>query len=737
MPAFTFRVPEIPLARPGTPIGVFRFEPGVGYEPLSGIKPHEITFREGAEPSKAVFEYLSSNYRPDLIPVGFERVLPLVRVGDPLIVSTDDRIVVAALLPDGSLRFLFDGFAQVPEGKFTDSQETVTFVAQGVEFRLWDSVLGYAWYRDAGDPTNPTANVRTCNPLRFNPKVGEVSRGNRIADGFEADSESGRPCSVFVDPLLRLKKVTVEGEEISICARWDLFTAVNYLMTIGNPDEEYVKVQDVDYLSDLLSVYRPKAGSYFDPDDPASYEKKPIDITDMDFTGDTWPEAVAKLVEANGYAMCFRLGDDGESPVTWLDIYKINDNAWTDYKDLYLQQWNEALDPGASSLGAGRFANDISNIVNVVWVDTAPVRHEAGFLLAPLFEVDAADLSADNKEKFKKTNKDFHEHYNDYRLFGVDETGDGHLKQTIAGPGGDGLYWFSVQEWVDDIFDLEPLFGTDEEGNPRFVERRRPPLSELWSEDKQGAKLKATLYISVDYISEAPGIWDGTSGTWTKVGGQFELCKDRLGIRVTADNPNAWHIGKMPKGTPEQIAAGDVRLMDWLASADPQKRKAFTLMLVCVVESDQNLGIVAQRREVCPTQFEINRIIDMRSKLRPGKIETSSYFHPDRGQTGAEAKDTGEEETVATEYAIAKRESRQLGRWSGAATIPRLTDAYAIGDRVRRIEGRFTSMQTNLDANGQEAPTYPRVIGITYNLSTAQTTDLVLTDQRSDHNEQL
>jgi hypothetical protein len=731
---FTFSMPAVPMARPGIRVAPFRYEPGVGYQPLESIAVVEISVREGPEPSKAIFEYITGDISPSYLGLGFEDVLPIVRLGNPRVVDVDERIVVAGLTPTGELYFLFDGFAQMPEGKFDDKMSSLTFVAQGVEVRAWDEPLGYSVWRDVGDPTNPQKIVWTALPVRFNPRVGPLSVANCTPEGWESNSDGGRKFSVFIDPLCRDNTVKVRGVDTAIAREWDLAAAVGYILAEGNWDETYVRLQDVDYLDKLLKVMVPKSGRYLDPTNPNSYDYKPIIIPDTDATGDPWPDALWKILRPNGYGMCFRLAaDDNGDPVTWLDIYKLNDNDWSKYKDLYLQEWNEILDPSASNVGGASFANDISDIANVVSVDTAPVRKEVGVILAPLFEIKAGDLDAGKAGKFSKKDPDFKDVIDKYRLFGADETGEGHYVFTVVGPGSDGKYTISNLDWKKDIIDFEDVFGVDDQGAPRWVQRRRPAFSTMWTKDVKDAYLQAELYISVDYKGPMPSVWDGKSGTWTKVTAGFAVARDRLGIRITHENPNAWNIGKMPRGAPGQISAGEVRVVDWLANTVPEGRKAFTLMLVCCIESDQHLNVTATRRDTSPTSFDINRIVSLRDKLRPGEIHPSSIHHPDHGTAGAEPIVTGSEEADALDYAVAKRESRQLGKWAGTVTIPRLTDSYIIGDRIRSVVGRGANMQTNLGGNGREAPVYPRVIGITYSFSRGQHTSLNLTDARGDN----
>lgn len=734
---FSFTTPAIPRARPGVRIATLRYEPGVGYQPLESVNVSEIIIREGPEPSKAIFEYITGDREPNYLALGFENVLPIVRLGDPRVVEVDERIVVAGLTPDGELRFFFDGFAQMPEGKFDSNSSALSFVAQGVEFREWDEPLAYSVWRDAKDPTNPTKNVWTGLPVRFNAKVGPLSVANCTQPGWEADSDGGRPFSVFIDPLCRENKVTYKGKEIEIARLWDLAGAVGYILAEGNWTEKYVKLQDVDYLNNILRVIKPKKGKYIDPDDPSTFDAMAIILPDTDVTGDPWPEAAWKLLDPNGYTMCFRLGTKNKEPVTWLDIYKLNDNNASRYKDLYLQQWYDIFDPGASNLGGASFGHDMTNIANVISVDTSPVRNEIGVILAPMWKIEGNDVADAKAGKFNKKHPDFAKNSNKYRLFGADECGEGHYTMESEGPDATKKYTISDISWNEDIFDFHDLFGDDEIGDPNWIVRRRPAFASLWTKGEDKQYLKAELYISVDYKGPMPVLWDGKSGTWYRVTSGFELARDRLGIHVSQENPNAWSIGKMPKNVPTTLGPGEVRTVDWIGASELSKSRYFALLLICMIESDQHLDVVAGRRDVSPTKFEIDRIIDLRDRLRPGLVQPSSWYHPDKGNPNAGPVVVGSVEEDALDYATGKRESRQLGRWAGSATIPRLTDAYIIGDRIRSVQGRFANMQTNIDANGKEAPVYPRVVGITWSFRKGQSTGLNLTDKRGDYSGRL
>jgi hypothetical protein len=391
---------------------------------------------------------------------------------------------------------------------------------------------------------------------------------------------------------------------------------------------------------------------------------------------------------------------------------------------------------------------DMSQIVNQVAVHTSNLRIEAGFILAPMFKILAADFDTPND--FATKSEGFSTRRDKYRLWGFDEAGEGHQTFNLTlSQSDENDVLFGDATWDTDPGDLSPLFRPDSDGNPTFAVRRRPPLPTLWAKGADGEYLRAQLYISMDYQGDAPELQDAEHQyRWYKVSGGWELCRDRLGVRLTHEKINEWHIGKMPAGAPTRIAGGMVRVLDWLTNPSLTQGYAFTLMLVCVVESDRRLDVLSPRRAASPTQFAITRAVDLRSKFRPGYVHISSPFYNDaidtedpataaaRAEQGAapdDMKPQGNEYWEAKDYADNKRESLQLGRWAGRVTIPRLVPGYDIGDRLAGVEGRDAPLQLNIDGNGREAPAYPRIVGLTFDFHGGQNIHLILDDNRSDH----
>jgi hypothetical protein len=444
-----------------------------------------------------------------------------------------------------------------------------------------------------------------------------------------------------------------------------------------------------------LVVITPKSGDFYDPEDSSTYTARDIILPETDLTDMSWPAAIEQICKRNGIMICFRLATSGGLPKTYLDIYRLNKPDRSNFKDIYLQPSGSDLDPAINNVSQGRLATDTSGIINQVVVRTAPVRYEAGLILAPLFKIDLVN-DFGNKDKFSTTKEDADVSTRIYRWFGVDECGEGHSEPSFGFRTG-GLQTFDNWNWSTTAFDLSPILGLDLDGNPNYAERRRPTLKELWSKDKDGEYKKFELYVSVDYSGQVPAVWDGKSGIWYRVYGGFKPLDDRLGIRVTQQKPDEWNKGKADKGVtyPTQISGGTIKTISWMSNPDVTQRLSFTLMLVCAFDGDHPLPVLAGKRDTSSTVFEITRVVDMADKLRPGIIHPSSRFHPDLGQDTAEPIEAGNTEDDAYGYALNKREVHQYGVVAGDIIIRRITYAYQIGDRIRQIAGRNASLRIN------------------------------------------
>jgi hypothetical protein len=144
-----------------------------------------------------------------------------------------------------------------------------------------------------------------------------------------------------------------------------------------------------------------------------------------------------------------------------------------------------------------------------------------------------------------------------------------------------------------------------------------------------------------------------------------------------------------------------------------------------VVEGDQALSATAYRRPSSPTAFQILRHIDAGDRYYKHLIAAKSEFN----QTDAVV--TARDDTSdAQAEADARRLAGEAGEVLGSITIPRFSDAYRIGDRIRSIRGRNLSLRTNAGSPDEEGEVYPVVVGLTWDFDHKQHTILHLSDQR-------
>ena len=201
------------------------------------------------------------------------------------------------------------------------------------------------------------------------------------------------------------------------------------------------------------------------------------------------------------------------------------------------------------------------------------------------------------------------------------------------------------------------------------------------------------------------------------------MLKDRLGIWINAPNPNSWNIqpSQGVRGAP--YPAGVVKGVEDQANGTS---KPFILRLTCVVEGDHVLSATADRRPSSPTGYSIMRRVDARDRYAKRVIAANSEFNPSPA-----AKVVRDDTANAQAEADARRNATEAGEVAGFVVIPRFTQAYRIGDRIRSIRGRDLSLQTNAGAPTEEGEVYPAVVGLTWDFEGDQRTVLQLSDQRS------
>ena len=720
MASGTFDPSDIPLSRPPLTTMVVRYDPqaqgGDRFRPLPNVLLTGIGQREGADSGTARFRYATNDAIPDLpFPTQFEDLYPL-EAASRWKVNQDDRLLVLAWDETGRHLILFDGFAQVPEVAIDRDTQLVSFVANGVACRLWDRPAEGALYRDASDPDAGAVTV-TGLPVRFNPNDKDnVSLPNATPKGKDVESDFGDHAA-FLEPNLK--------RDPDPRRFWTLPMAVTYLLVRNVVNGPYVTKAYVEGDDLLQSIAPGFVGATIDLRNPASFKATDIVLRDYDAGNKPAIEAVAELLEYSGFAMRFAIETKSGLPQTSIRVYRKDGLYSPAPLDLFLGEPGP-IDPAAFNVGTLHLARDTRAVANEFTIETAPTRVQASFVLAPLFrpqagdEADAArkafvsgnftpDTSAATREK--------------YRLYGFDECGDGH--------------WDSLRRsWaVAKPGDLGPVLNVGADGKPlpadqrAFAHRYRPALTNLLQKDQAGGVVAAQLFVSRNCKAIGPVVFTPGDGDWQPVTSGWKLDPDQLGIIVTDTDPEAWGVGDY-KGEKRQVAGKDLRGVTGQAkpSTDPGSllsTGAFKLRLTCVIEADAGIDAKAGRTAASPTQFAVGRRIDARDHFLLERFDFSAVGN----STTAPARDDTEK---ATAYAESFRSARETAPSTGSVTIPRFTDAYSIGSRIRSIAGRDCSLRSNAGSQAGQRPQYPSVVAIDWSFEGGQSTTLTLSDRRHD-----
>ncbi len=658
------------------PVSVYRFDGVSSLTLLPNVECLSITQSEGTDPGSAVFRYnlaFGIGNAPDSIETALA-----TGIGGGYVVSVDDRLVVQAVRPDGTPVCLFDGLA-VDFGMGLDpSNEDVQLGAIGIGSTAFDTVIGEAIFRDAAVPMG-LLDTQTDLLAQFNP--GGLP--NCSPDGFMAGSVANGldfRYPTFLDP-----QVIHTPDSRTY---WTLAKACRYILfnPTGNPSQQYVNNPDGAYLDGLLVTQfygNPPTNAIRCPDTPIS--------------GKDWPGTINRLVGECGFGTNFSLTTSAGLPTTTFNVF---DNQAGAVKSLYLAPRGTDFDPTLFNFNMSNLHRDVSEVVNQQTLVGGPNLWEASFILAPGFPMVAADSSDATLPTFEEGDPSFiTTNGNKYRLYIFDETGDG----TYA-PGSNAL--------AQTVPSLDGLFGKGQ-----YTSRRRPGIGTLISVDLATNRTReARLSISTNYAGTSPGLWDGT-GTWQTVDGGWRLAPDRLGIIITARNPNSWNIGESSvAGVP--FPGGVVNGVEAQAVTGATN---FTLRLTCVVEADQALVAVATPSGNSPVSRTISRTTDASDRYHNEYVDYPSEFNA----TGGNDLNPRNDQPAALAEMQALRAQTESGVLSGQVVIPRLTAYYQIGDRIDSIQGRNLGLRTDA---GTGNPVYPVVVGVSYQLDGNQTTTLDLSD---------
>jgi hypothetical protein len=717
-----------PLFADATPIYVARYTPGSGYEVLPNVRCLQVDQREGPDPATARFEYVMDDTLEINFgwPSQFEEVWPLDAFG-PYVVYPDDRVVVLAQNPSGTFEVLFDGFAQIPQADVTTESQRVTFTAVGVAVREYDQPVFGRIQRDSDQAglstTDGSADIPVELPTRFNPADNTVgARAGYLPnctpdemDTVDGGGEFDHP--VFLDP----------GIERSPDPRtyWTVSKAVKHLLA-EYANQDFVTLPPFDTLDELVAFFPADGFDTINPDDPASFEFRPVTIRDYDASNKPWPEVVADLMNYAGFVMRWRTstGSD-EQPLTELVFYRRDELAAVTPKPLYLDRAHQPLDITRNNIIGFHAARDLNAVVNGWNIETAQRQVEITVVLAPLFQPSAGDAAASNRKNFYSsqwTAATTAETRRKYRWFGADECADGH--------------WTQANAWdTSTPFNLDEIFPPTKEGEPTYTYRYRPGSRTLISRDSNGNPLKATLDISFNYEGNTAALWDG-SGTWYQIKGGWQLLDDRLGIQVTVQDPSEWDPGK--NGMPY----GKIDAIGWWAN--PPVNSTINgvqpiLRLTTVIDDDSQMDIFAAKRMVSPTQYTRFRTADARDHFQYDTIDLSSVNYPDQKDKDGNPGDgtnpiiVRDDTKDALAHAYGLRSAHELPPLAGSVTIPFVTTYYEVGDRLDLILGRDVWLGTNIGLDQGEAPCFPWIIGVSWQFENSrQQTTLHLSDLRAE-----
>ena len=144
-----------------------------------------------------------------------------------------------------------------------------------------------------------------------------------------------------------------------------------------------------------------------------------------------------------------------------------------------------------------------------------------------------------------------------------------------------------------------------------------------------------------------------------------------------------------------------------------------------MIEGDRCLKATAQQRPSSSSIYPITRLIDASDRYALQSVAAHSEFNT-TGSPVTVRDDTAEADAEAS----ARRLAGEAGEVVGSASIPRFTTAYQVGDRVRSIQGRNLSLQTNAGAPAEEGQVFPAVVAVSWQFELKQTTTLQLSDHR-------
>jgi hypothetical protein len=706
-------------------------------ERMPSIQCLNISEHEGVRPSVARFRYAFGDNNP-YSPQRIEEALSTLS-NVPGAILPGDTLYVLAYRPDGTPEVLFHGEPVGFEATLSPDGEDAPILAVGVSRRLSDTPIGGPVLRSTATPLgiNDAENIEATGLVAvFNPH----GAGNCTADSVDyfyqplgvTDHDRQYPVFIDVNAAEEVDDPNNAGQKIKARTKWTLANAARLLCWRYNGDEELVtnpKGRDLDDLLVTLELDPTNTlATAVDPNDPTTYVTKPIVVPNTPITGRDWLPQLHALIADRGFASMLRpefSGSPGDvgGIRTRLDIYRVQTG---EVKDLLLQPEGSVLDLTLSNINVLDVTRDVSDAPNEIRVIGAPVRWQADFVLAPGYPSDPADSSSGTSSASPFDSNAIAEdstraNIDKYRLYVFDEDGSGHYA------------YGSDAKVTGSPTSLDRIFGAPDPqtGVPTYATRTRPAKDGfLISKDGEGRRIRVQLEYSTDYTGPSPALWDATAdgtdkGTWLPIDGGYTILKDRLGIRVSIDNPNKWTVNSS-NGKPVVLKGVE-------AQADPVappvgQTSRFYLRLTAVIEADTAVEGLAERRPNAALPQTITRTVDARDRFAKEILAAASDFNPQA--VGPDADSVQRDDTAAAlAEAIALRDATDAGVLDGSCTVPRITTFYKVGDRLRSIDGRNLGFRTD-GGKSTDPAILPTIVGRSFDFMN-QSTSLQISDSNA------
>ena len=728
---FDYSSDTVQLTANAAQVVVAKYDPnatsGKKFTVVPNVRVDRIVERKGLAPQVATFHYVLDGGNPDW-PSQFEEVFALIAASGPganpdasrsaarrrrYTISPEDRICVLVYRDakdERDYQVYFDGYAEAPSVSANGKRQSLKFQATGVGIRLWDSPVTYRIERDASVPDIPGEGTRwqVDGRVVFNPD----EKPNCTPDGADelVDPQDPKKGSypIFLDPRL-------DGLPIKQTP-WTLSKMARYLLGVYN-DESFVSNPDFDLVKKILVNRQPRDGAAtFNAGDPGTFTESEITLVEVEVSGQRWPDELESQLNFSGFAAKFEIGTDANGePDNTIDIYREDGNGIDEPKDVFVQKSGGNIDPSVTNLSDIEINRDYRNTFNAVVVDTKAELVEVTIVLGLGFVPTQGDEANGNFTVFYKANLANGASGTaraKYRVYVADECGEGHWNVGSA-------------SWSLIPLDLSSVFEDDEGGNRTYCRRRRPGRRELITRDSSNRVLESQLWISSDYDGNAPAVWDGT-GTWQPVTSGWKLLKDRLGIEITAEKPDAWNIGDYT-GTDPQAGTTIVNAIASQSNPDDSSKRFF-LRLTTVIEADGRPVGTIGRRPSSALKYDRVKYAHAKESFEFTRLAKGSQYNPSRLFDLPVVDESDKIRIHATQVQQA-HENPAIG---GRLVIPRLDRGYQIGDAIRAISGRDLSLQINAASEQNETRRYPTVIGREFEFTNRQETALILDDFSQD-----